>query len=126
MWAYDEFQDIFNTNLQDEKETFGKDKNGVYRIDFSRNENPNQDITLKCCYRNPRLVLIGAFSLGLGIYNKNVLQRLESNLHWESLGFRVEKGDCQVEGDEMVISRPVENTPSIINDELGRYSISNN
>lgn len=122
VWAYDEFQDIFNTNLQDEKTTFGKDENGEYRIDFNRGENPNQDITLKCCYRNPRLVLIGAFTLGLGIYYKTVLQRLESNLHWESLGFKVESGNCK-EGDSMVISRPVENTPSIINEQLGLSSM---
>lgn len=122
VWAYDEFQDIFNTNPQDEKATFGTDEKGEFRIDFSRNENPNQDITLKCCYRNPRLVLVGAFSLGLGIYNKSVLQRLESNLHWESLGFEVEKGNCAA-GDEMIISRPIENTPSIINEQLGRSSM---
>lgn len=122
VWAYDEFQDIFNTNPQDEKTTFGKDENDEYRIDFSRRENPSQDVTLKCCYRNPRKVLVGAFSLGLGIYYSNVLQRLESNLHWESLGFKVEQGSCQ-EGDSMVISRPVENTPSIINEQLGHYSL---
>lgn len=122
VWAYDEFQDIFNTKPQDEKATFGKNEDGTYRIDFSRNENPNQDITLKCCYRNPRLVLISAFSLGLGIYNTSVLQRLESNLHWESLGFKVEKGNS-IDGDDMIISRPVENTPSIINEQLGRYSM---
>lgn len=122
VWAYDEFQNIFNTNVQDEKETFGRDANGEYCVDFSKRENPNQDITLKCCYRNPRLVLIGAFSLGLGIYNKKVLQRLESNPHWESLGFQVEKGNCQV-NDEMVISRPIENTPSIINEQLGTNSM---
>lgn len=122
VWAYDEFQDIFNTKPQDEKATFGKNEDGTYCIDFSRNENPNQDITLKCCYRNPRLVLVGAFSLGLGIYNSSVLQRLESNLHWQSLGFKVEKGNCCT-GDQMIISRPVENTPSIINEQLGRYSM---
>lgn len=122
VWAYDEFQNIFNINVQDEKETFGRDTTGKYCVDFSRHENPYQDITLKCCYRNPRTVLIGAFSLGLGIYNKKVLQRLESNLHWESLGFLVEKGNCSV-GDEMVISRPVENTPSVINEQLGSYSM---
>ena len=122
VWAYDEFQNIFNVNVQDEKETFGRDINGNYRVDFSTNENPNQDITLKCCYRNPRLVLIGAFSLGLGIYNKSVLQRLESNLHWESLGFKVENGNCN-EGDQMIISRPTENTPSIYNDQMGHSSI---
>ena len=122
VWAYDEFQDIFNTNPQDEKITFGKDENGEYRIDFSRHENPNQDVTLKCCYRNPRKVLVCAFSLGLGIYYNNVLQRLESNLHWESLGFKVESGNCKV-GDKMIISRPIENTPSIINEQFGHFSL---
>ena len=122
VWAYDEFQNIFETNVQDEKETFGKDKDEHYYVDFSKNENPNQDITLRCCYRNPRSVLIAAFSLGMGIYYKQVLQRLESNLHWESLGFKVEHGNCN-EGDEMVISRPVENTPGIINEELGYSSL---
>ena len=120
VWAYDEFQNIFNTNVQDEKETFGTDSEGNYYVDFSRGENPYQDITLKCCYRNPRKVLIGAFSLGLGIYSNQILQRLESNLHWESLGFHVEQGSCK-EGDRMVVSRPVENTPSVINEELDQY-----
>lgn len=122
VWAYDEFQNIFDTDVQDEKETFGRDSQGNYLVDFSRSENPYQDVTLMCCYRNPRKVLIAAFALGLGIYNDNVLQRLESNFHWESLGFKVEQGNC-VEGDDMIISRPVENTPSIINEQLGRYSM---
>ena len=122
VWAYDEFQNIFNTNVQDEKETFGKDSVGNYYVDFSRGENPYQDVTLKCCYRNPRKVLIAAFSLGLGIYSSQVLQRLESNLHWESLGFFVEQGNCH-EGDQMIVSRPVENTPSVIHEELEQYSM---
>ena len=123
VWAYDEFQNIFEVNVQDEKETFGRDAQGNYLVDFSRHENPNQDITLKCCYRNPRPVLIGAFSLGLGIYNHQVLQRLESNAHWESLGFKVEQGNCN-EGDKMVISRPIENTPSIVNEQFKHFSMS--
>lgn len=122
VWAYDEFQNIFSTDVQDEKETFGKDAEGNYYVDFSRRENPYQDITLKCCYRNPRKVLIGAFSLGLGIYSKQVLQRLESNLHWESLGFKVEQGNCR-DGEQMVISRPIENTPSVIHEQLDHYSM---
>ena len=123
VWAYDEFQNIFEVNVQDEKETFGRDAHGNYLVDFSRHENPNQDITLKCCYRNPRSVLIGAFSLGLGIYNHQVLQRLESNEHWEALGFKVEKGNCK-EGDQMVISRPFENTPSVVNEQFKQFSMS--
>lgn len=115
VWAYDEFQNIFNTSLQDEKETYGKNQNGEYNVDFSKGLNPNQDMILHCCYRTPRTILVAAFSLGLGIYNRSILQRLESNLHWESLGFTVESGDCKT-GSKMIISRPEENTPSVVND----------
>lgn len=118
VWAYDEFQNIFDIELQDEKKTFGKDKEGNYLVDFERHENPNQDIILHCCYRTPHNVLIAAFSLGLGIYHSKVLQRLESNSHWESLGFSIEKGTC-LTGEEMIISRPIDNTPSV---EMEPYS----
>lgn len=122
VWAYDDFQNIFDIKLQDEKDTFGKDKDGNYLVDFSKNAHPLQDIVLHTCYRNPRIALIAAFSLGLGIYNTKVLQRLEDNNHWELLGFKVESGESKV-GDKMIISRPIEHTPNIINQELGIYTI---
>ena len=118
-WAYDDFQNIFDVNIQNEKETFGKDKDGKYLVDFSVNYNPLCDIVLKTCYRTPKIVLIAAFCLGLGIYNKNgVLQRLKDNKHWESLGFIVEKGESKDE-DEMVVSRPDVNTPAFSNKLFG-------
>lgn len=118
VWAYDDFQNIFDVKLQDEKETFGKDADGNYYVDFSKMTNPYKDITLHVCYRNPRVVLIFAFCLGLGIYNEKVLQRLTDNDHWKSLGFDVEKGDSEV-GSEMIVSRPKENSPSFLNEEYG-------
>jgi superfamily I DNA and RNA helicase len=123
VWAYDDFQNILNTKIQDEKETFGKDQNSEWYIDFSRKEDDFQDIVLHKCYRNPRKILIAAFSLGLGIYNKGskdvtkVLQRLESNDHWESLGFTVESGNS-TPGDKMIVSRREENSPLLKNTHL--------
>ncbi|MBK7873671.1 MAG: hypothetical protein IPJ74_24935 [Saprospiraceae bacterium] len=75
------------------------------------------DVILHKCYRNPRQVLLTAFALGLGIYNENgkVVQRLENNQHWESLGFTVESGNSKV-GDEMIISRSKENSPLLFED----------
>lgn len=122
VWAYDDFQNIFDVNIQDEKETFGKDENGAFYVDFSRDENTLQDIVLYKCYRNSRLALINAFALGLGIYNDNVLQRLENNNHWTDLGFTVEKGDSS-DGCEMVISRPLENSPITSNEYFKESSI---
>lgn len=119
IWAYDDFQNILDVKLQNEKETFGKDKQGNYYIDFSKSDDELQDLILHKCYRNPRKNLLVAFALGLGIYNDNkrVLQRLENNAHWVSLGFTVEKGNSK-ENDEMVISRPPENSPLIKNELL--------
>ena len=122
VWAYDDFQNIFDVDIQDEKKTFGKDSKGEFYVDFSRNGNKLQDIILYKCYRNPRFALLNAFSLGLGIYNSKVLQRLENNKHWEDLGFEVEKGESK-DGDEMIISRPFENSPIETNEYFKDDSI---
>ena len=108
--------------IQDERETFGKNADGKYNVDFGRDKCANQDIVLKKCYRTPRYSLIAAFSLGLGIYNGKVLQRLDTNEHWNSLGFNVKKGNCAT-GDEMIIERPTLNTPSYTNDNFPEGSI---
>lgn len=123
VWAYDEFQDIFNVKMQNEEVLFGSDEKGKPLISFREKKHANEDIFLRTCYRNPRNILIAAFSLGLGIYNDRVLQRLQSNQHWESLGFTVESGDCTQENADMIISRSEDNTPSILNEQLGIYSI---
>lgn len=122
VWAYDDFQNIFDVKIQDERDTFGKDENGQYFVDFDRDKLSDQDIVLKKCYRTPRLSLIAAFSLGLGIYNSKVLQRLDTNEYWESLGFEVKKGNCQT-GDKMLVERPKENTPSYSNEKFTHGSI---
>lgn len=116
-WAYDEFQNIFDTTIQNERDTFGYDAEGHAYVDFGENYNGVQDIALKRCYRTPRISLISAFSLGLGIYNKRVLQRLESNHQWEALGFEVVEGDSKT-GNQMVIRRPEKNTPSYSNEKF--------
>lgn len=115
-WAYDDFQNIFEIDIQDEHTTFGTDSEGKPLVDLSINP-VVQDIVLEKCYRTPRYVLITAFALGLGIYHDKVLQRLDSTELWNSLGFRVEEGDCQT-GSHMVISRPEENTPSYSNEQF--------
>ena len=120
-WAYDEFQNIFDVVIQDERITFGNDETGKPLVDFG-DGNILQDIPLKRCYRTPRLSLISAFALGLGIYNEKILQRLETNQQWEALGFKVLKGDSKT-GDDMVIERPLENTPSYSNEKFTKESI---
>lgn len=123
VWAYDDFQNIFDTEIQDEKKTFGKKPDGEYYVDFEKTSNLLQDIILFKCYRNPRYVLTSAFALGLGIYNDKVLQRLENNKHWEDLGFKVIKGESKT-GDEMEIERPEDSSPIETNEYFNQDSIS--
>lgn len=120
-WAYDDFQNIFDVKIQNEKDTFGYDENGKPYVDFTHGDE-NCDTVLKKCYRTPRYSLIYAFALGLGIYNSKVLQRMGTNGQWESLGFKVEQGNSKT-GDKMVISRPEENTPFYSNDVFDQESI---
>lgn len=120
-WAYDDFQNIFEVDIQDEHETFGNDVDGNPLVDLSAHSDL-QDIVLEKCYRTPRYVLITAFALGLGIYYKKVLQRLDTVQLWNSLGFLVELGNCET-NSHMIISRPEENTPSYSNDQFDASSI---
>jgi len=128
IWAYDDFQNILDIEMQDEKDAFGLDPKGEYYIDFSRRNDELQDMILHKCYRNPKKILTTAFSLGLGIYNKTVeggyktIQRLESNDQWESLGFKVLIGNS-TDGCKMVIDRPEMNSLSIKNELLSSSSI---
>lgn len=120
-WAYDDFQNIFEVDIQDEHQTFGNDENGKPLVDLSINPDL-QDKVLEKCYRTPRYVLISAFALGLGIYYNKVLQRLDTTQLWQALGFRVEEGNCETNSN-MIISRPEENTPSYSNELFGNASI---
>jgi superfamily I DNA and RNA helicase len=113
IWGYDECQNILNIDLQDAKKTFGKKKDGADIVDFATSPDGQlSDIVLQVCYRNPRRVLIAAFSLGFGLYSDQIVQILENNDHWNDLGFRVVKGNS-VPGDKMVIERPEDNSPLV-------------
>lgn len=110
IWGYDECQNILDVALQDTKKTFGYDKQGNPEIDLSGEQNSLNDIVLHRCYRNPKEILMYSFALGFGLHNDRILQMLENNEHWEDLGFKVDQGSSK-EGDQMIISRPNENSP---------------
>lgn len=115
VWAYDELQSIFNVYQRAAKELFGADENGKAFIDleeFSRNLGRYQsnDLVLHKCYRNPLEVLVTAHALGFGIYSNMPVQMLENPKHWIDVGYEVSQEEFSV-GDEVTISRPIENSP---------------
>lgn len=111
IWAYDDFQNIIDTKIQNPKDTFSIDKSGHYLELISE----EQDIVLHRCYRNDRKILLVAFALGLGLYGK-IVQMLQNNNHWADLGFTVIEGNSK-EGDMMTIERSEDNSPIDIGEE---------
>lgn len=115
VWAYDELQNILNVNIRSPEALFGVNDAGepLVSLDRAARQLPRgaeNDIVLSKCYRNQREVLVVAHALGFGIYS-NIVQLLESQEHWEDVGYLVESGDVTQVGSDIRILRPVENSP---------------
>lgn len=113
IWAYDVCQNIFDVNIRDTVSLFENKyrKEGIDLVKLNqKTPDISNDIILEKCYRNPYEILVMAHALGFGIYNDELIQCFEDKLSWEEMGYVVEEGDC-VEGEKMVISRPIENSP---------------
>ena len=118
VWCYDDLQNIFDVKIQDTIATF-ENKYGAKGINLEelneQHEDLNNDIVLAKTYRNPLEILVLAHAIGFGIYNDSLIQTLENNQHWNDFGYSVLNGECK-KGDNMLIERPRENSPSIISE----------
>jgi superfamily I DNA and RNA helicase len=110
--AYDDLQTIFQAKTPSTVDIFGMDSEGNPRVSF------DEDVVLHKCYRNPREVLVSAHALGFGIYGKRIVQMLASPGHWEDLGYVVKEGNF-VEGSQIVVERPRENSLEVISERSG-------
>jgi len=102
VWAYDELQSIFSTEIPSLLDIVGPDRIA-------------DDTILYKCYRNPREILVCAHALGFGIYSNKIVQMLETKDRWESIGYKIESGDF-IAGHSVKITRPKENTLTSISD----------
>jgi superfamily I DNA and RNA helicase len=107
--AYDVFQTIFDVESPTAGSLFGTDERGEPAVTF------DEDIVLHKCYRNPREILVAGHAIGFGIYGPRIVQMLESQDHWEDLGYQVTDGALEG-GQQVTIERPRENSPSSISD----------
>lgn len=108
--AYDELQNIFQTESPTAADIFGIDQTGKPKKEFVA------DVVLRKCYRNPREILICAHATGFGIYSKHIVQMLENQAHWEDIGYHVLEGNF-TEGSRTVIERPAENSLASISSQ---------
>lgn len=121
VWAYDELQSIFNIYQRTAEELFGDDADGNPRVDMTKfrqrlNYGQTNDLVLHRCYRNPLEVLVTAHALGFGLYAESPVQMLENAEHWEDVGYEVEEGELDDDGQLVIgskvrIVRVRENSP---------------
>lgn len=113
IWAYDEFQSLNDLKIKEPRDLFGFNNQGEPNIPNSELEGVyiggiEKDFILSNCYRNPRITLMTAHGLGLGIYRKGgIVDILSDSKSWSAIGYSVIKPNKNVfkEGDIVQIER---------------------
>lgn len=121
VYAYDELQSLNKASMPSPEEIFGKDENGKPLVQFKENNEgeAQQDIILKCCYRNSRPVLTAAHALGFGIYRKplhkgspGIVQMFDRHNLWYDVGY---KSDGEIkDGEKVSLFRDSESSPKFL------------
>ncbi|MFT4161813.1 DEAD/DEAH box helicase [Shinella sp.] len=118
VWAYDDLQNLGDTHLPSARDLFGVDEYGRPHVDL-RNEidQPQQDIVLPRCYRNPPWTLLSAHGLGFGVHRQPMAQMFTDPNIWTRLGYVVRTG--QLNFDKNVsVKRAPESIPEFFTDLL--------
>jgi len=117
-WAYDEAQGIGSLIIPDSAKMFGKDTEGELIVDVSGYYPGLIQKThkLKKCYRTPRLLLMTAHAINMGLFRKGgALQGVTQQDDWKDLGYEVTDGDFKdtsvKAGKTVTITRPDHETP---------------
>lgn len=122
VWAYDEFQTLNDLRIKEPDELFGKAENGIPNFPKEILEGQylggiDKDFILSNSYRNPRVTLMLAHGLGLGIYRTGgIVDILPDRKSWNALGYNViePRKDIFTEGDDVRIERPEESSKNIL------------
>lgn len=127
IWAYDELQNLSDVEMPSIGEMFGVDQNGHAIINIeNRKDEPQRDIILPICYRNPPWTLAMAHALGFGIYNEKrstPLQTFDNPQMWSDIGYSVVNGELQA-GQQVTIERSSSANPAYFNNLLTKDSIT--
>jgi len=100
IWAYDELQNLSDTNMASTPELFGRDLHLTNDQDA-----PKQDIILPVCYRNTPWALTLAHALGFGLFREaGLVQHFDQPSLWMDIGYIVEDGVLD-EGNEVTLAR---------------------
>ncbi|PSU24719.1 hypothetical protein CTM97_18875 [Photobacterium phosphoreum] len=111
IYAYDELQNLGDSNMLSPDEIWGNDINGKPIVTFDK---ASQDIILDICYRNPGNILTAAHALGFGIYHTPMIQMFDYPELWGEIGYEVLKGSLE-EDAEVTLARSQHSSPALLN-----------
>lgn len=112
IWAYDELQSLNDKKIPSSQEIFGDSSlvTGIYKGGAKKSE------IMKKCYRTPHEILTTAHAVGMGFFRSGgMLSGYTTQKDWENIGYIVKSGDFRKEGNEIILERPLENSPNPIN-----------
>lgn len=96
VWAYDEFQTLSERKMPGPTELFGTYEDGSPKVRLDGEDYPGKikkDFVLHNSYRNPKIILMVAHALGMGIYKDNAMVRKISKEEWVDYGYEILRWD---------------------------------
>lgn len=123
VWAYDEFQTMTDLRMPAPEDLFGKRPDGTPNISSDSLEGTypggiEKDFILPNSYRNPRISLVAAHGLALGLRRpEGIIDMLDTKRDWEALGYEVQRPEAKASfsaGDDIVLERPEKNSKNML------------
>ncbi|NJO93790.1 MAG: AAA family ATPase [Hydrococcus sp. RM1_1_31] len=130
-WAYDEAQGIDSLTIPSSATIFGRNADGTPLVDlglasnksfFYEGTNIRKSENLNRCYRTPKLLLMAAQAINMGLLRKEgILQGVSNKEEWRKLGYNILEGDftdASVKDKKLIkIERQSEKSPHPIDQE---------
>ncbi|MGC0949561.1 DEAD/DEAH box helicase [Pantoea agglomerans] len=129
VYAYDELQTLTESSLPSPEKIWGLDENEKPLVTLSNEKDePEKDIILEKCYRNPAPILTSAHALGFGIYReiasdriirgkqsytRQLVQMFDYAPLWQEIGYEILDGELS-EGKDVVLRRRKEASPELL------------
>lgn len=118
VWAYDDLQNLSDTQLPSAEELFGTNASGAPLVSLINEvDMPQQDIVLPRCYRNPPWTLLSAHGLGFGVHRNPMAQMFTDPQIWTRLGYVAENGELGFDKDVEIVRSP-QSIPSFFSELL--------
>lgn len=122
IYAYDDLQQFTHSSLPSPDRLFepAPKSTTVLFQSVPRKSNPNADLILDRCYRNPRQLLVAAHAIAFGVYRDKdrstgtqLVQMFDDSSLWKGMGYQVESGSLR-EGQQVTLHRDENTSPAFL------------